>query len=76
MKILSQYQEIFLIFVRKLHSEQALSPVVIADGGRESSSTDPVAHHMDPFTEPELNPKNTQDEEGTTSMRKTLRYLI
>lgn len=31
-------------------------PVVIVDGGGESSSTDPVANHMDPFAEPELNP--------------------
>lgn len=38
---------------------EAHLPVVIADGRRESSSTDPVAHHMDPFTEPELNPKKT-----------------
>lgn len=38
---------------------EACLPVVIADGGRKSSSTDPVAHHMHPFTEPELHPGNT-----------------
>lgn len=31
--------------------------VVIADGGREPPSTDPEAHHMDPFAEPGLCPK-------------------
>lgn len=31
---------------------------MVVDGGRESSSTDPIAHDMDPFTEPELYPKN------------------
>lgn len=30
--------------------------VVVANSGRESSSTDPVAHDMNPLTEPELHP--------------------
>lgn len=37
--------------------ERVYRPVVIVDGGRESSSTDSVAHDVDPFTEPRLNPK-------------------
>lgn len=48
--------------------EEAHSPVVITDGGGESSSTDPVAYNVDPFTEPELNPKNkphTHKQTGT-----------
>lgn len=32
--------------------------VVVADSGRKTSSTDPVAHDMDPLTEPELYPRN------------------
>lgn len=32
--------------------------VVIADGGGEPTSTDPVADHVDPLTEPGLNPEN------------------
>jgi len=35
-------------------------PVVIVDGGREPSSADPVAHHVDPFAEPELHPEHTR----------------
>lgn len=63
------------LIVRKLHGEEAHLPVVIVDGGRESSSTDPVAHHMDQFTEPELHPENTHrqrstHEEGTISIGK------
>lgn len=57
--------------------KEAHLPIVIEDGGRESSSTDPIAHYMDPFTEPQLNPKNTHinkhNEEGTISMGK-VRY--
>ena len=62
--------------------EEALLPVVIEDGGRESPSTDPVAHHMDPFTEPGLNPKkknphiykqtDTNDEEQISVRKKVL----
>lgn len=71
LKTWSQYQ-ILMWSVRQSHGgEEAHWPVVIADGGRESSSTDPVAHHMDPLTQPELHPENTQrsmNEEGTVSM--------
>lgn len=31
---------------------------MIANGSRESSCTDSIAHDMDPFTEPGLNAKN------------------
>lgn len=54
--------------LRSYTVEEEHSPVVIMDGGRESSSTDPVAYHVDPFTEPELNPKNkphTHKQTGT-----------
>lgn len=34
-------------------------PVVIADCGREPTSADPVAYHMDPFAEPKLNSAKT-----------------
>lgn len=36
---------------------------MIADGGRESSSADPVAHYVDPLAEPELNPENNPTRE-------------
>lgn len=40
------------------HSTEGFySRVVIADGGGESTGTDPEAHHMDPFAEPRLYPK-------------------
>lgn len=54
--------------LRRYTVEEEHSPVVIMDGGGESSSTDPVAYHVDPFTEPELNPKNkphTHKQTGT-----------
>lgn len=50
----------------RLYNEEQHLPVVIADSGRESSSTDPEAHHMDPFTEPGLNPKH-KPHKGTQS---------
>lgn len=31
--------------------------VVVVDGAGEASSTDPVAHHMDPLTQPGLEPR-------------------
>lgn len=37
--------------------EGVYSRVVIADGGGESTGTNPEAHHMDPFAEPRLYPK-------------------
>lgn len=40
-----------------LGSWWAGSPVVIADSSRESTSTDPVAHDMDPLAQPRLDSK-------------------
>lgn len=46
------------LFLRMVHNRKAFVPVVIANRGRESSSTDSVAHHVDQLTEPELYPKS------------------
>lgn len=46
--------------IKDLHFAAFLSwfrlPVVIADSSGEASGTDPVAHDVDPLTEPELHP--------------------
>lgn len=67
---------LFPIFVRKVLSERAYPPVVIADSSRESSSTDSVAHDMDPFTEPRLNPKNRDKQTSMIEEGDSLKVFV
>lgn len=59
-----------------VHNRKAFVPVVIANRGRESSSTDSVTHHVDQLTEPELYPKNKylQGKKNDTLLRKDFHY--
>lgn len=55
----NQRQRVKPVFFKDVvHNRKAFVPVVIANRGRESSSTDSVTHHVDQLTEPELYPKN------------------